>query len=71
MSNYREPGEHGKPSPNALMLGAMLRAGGAHKAQALALLQAALARCEGNRTRAARDLGVSWRALLRWLAIYT
>lgn len=66
--SYREQGQHGPPSPVALLLGAQLRSGEPEAIDAAASrIRAALNACGGNRTHAARALGVSWRTLVGWI----
>lgn len=60
-------GGHGPPSPVAQLISAQLRAGGEETGRAAATITAALAATDGDRTRAARSLGVSLSSLMRWL----
>lgn len=61
---YRCIGEHGPKSRAALDLAALLRV---DPDRAREQIRAALDAHGGNRTRAARELGVSLRTLQRWL----
>jgi DNA-binding NtrC family response regulator len=70
-SHYgRLRGEHGPKAPTAVLLGAMLAAGGDTQKQAAERILDALRANDGNRTHAARTLGVSTRSLMRWIADY-